>query len=397
MHVIVPAEDSESELCSEFRLSYPEAPPALKNPAGLVEVNFPLAAGEPVPRLVFARQFLPNANRIWAESIRNWAQTVFANIAETLPETQPWSLHIDSHYGKTAPPRIGARAFHTLRRLRRAEVQSPKSKVQSLGGGEQKSDGAKTGESFVDQEAGRRRSGLIREALLELLQKKRRHLLRNLRSEPVPFTGSDSLVQVVLTSPASGFLSMAVAPLPCEHRHLISFFPGGEVQVATDKAAPSRAFAKLVEAEQRLGQKITAGQSCVDLGASPGSWSFVAVKRSARVIAVDRSPLRPDLMQDPLLRFSAGDAFCFRPSVSVDWLLCDLIAPPEQTAELLLNWLRRGWCRRFVVTIKLKDTSGLGTVDLLKRQVPPLASEFFLLRLCSNKKEICAFGLARNK
>jgi 23S rRNA (cytidine2498-2'-O)-methyltransferase len=235
---------------------------------------------------------------------------------------------------------------------------------------------------------------LIREALLDLLQRKRRHLLRRLRAEPGPFAAEDSLVQLLLTGPEAGYLSVARAPMPFEQRHLISPFGKGEAPGASDKLAPSRAFAKLVEAELRLGRRIQAGETCVDLGAAPGSWTYVAVQRGARVLAVDPSPLREDLMRHGQVQFHAGDAFRFAPPRPVDWLLCDVIAAPERTAALLLEWLRRAWCRRFVVTLKLKDATGADALEKLKRELPPLTRELFLTRLCANKKEVCAFGEA---
>jgi 23S rRNA (cytidine2498-2'-O)-methyltransferase len=181
--------------------------------------------------------------------------------------------------------------------------------------------------------------------------------------------------------------------LPFEQRHLLSPFPKGEVPVASDPTAPSRAFAKLEEAELRLGRGIRAGESCVDLGAAPGSWTYAALGRGARVIAVDRSPLREDLLADPHVEFVPGDAFRFQPKQPVDWLLCDVLAAPERTAELILQWLQRGWCRNFVVTLKLKDTPGADVLARLKREMPALTSELFLTRLCANKKEVCVFGM----
>jgi 23S rRNA (cytidine2498-2'-O)-methyltransferase len=205
-----------------------------------------------------------------------------------------------------------------------------------------------------------------------------------------------------LTAPDTGFISVALAPLPFEQRRLISPFPKGELPVASDKTAPSRAFAKLVEAELRLGRSIQRGETCVDLGAAPGSWTYVAVSRGASVIAVDRSPLREDLMQSPQVDFQSGDAFRFQPPRPVDWLLCDVIAAPERTAELLLEWLRRGWCRHFVVTLKVgkgqmtgSDGTGAEALARLKRELPPLTRELYLTRLCANKREVCAFGAAR--
>src|SRR4029079_14804679 len=109
-----------------------------------------------------------------------------------------------------------------------------------------------------------------------------------------------------------------------------------------------------------LGRWIGADSTCVDLGASPGSWSYVALNRGARVLAVDRAPLRQDLMSHPRVTFRKGDAFSFDPGASVDWLLCDVIAAPERTIELLLRWVRRRQAACFVATIKFKGTDDYG-------------------------------------
>jgi 23S rRNA C2498 (ribose-2'-O)-methylase RlmM len=70
----------------------------------------------------------------------------------------------------------------------------------------------------------------------------------------------------------------------------------------------------------------------------------------------------------------------------------DVIAEPERTAQLLLDWLRRGWCRHFVVTVKLRDAPSDDVLATLKRELPSLTSEHRLTRLNANKKEACAFG-----
>src|SRR5262249_26494060 len=147
-----------------------------------------------------------------------------------------------------------------------------------------------------------------------------------------------------------------------------------------------------VEAELRFGYAVRPGDRCADLGASPGSWTYVAVNRGARVVAVDRSALREDLMRHRLVEFQRGDAFRFRPRQPVDWLLCDVIAPAENTAELLVNWLRHAWCHRFIVTLKVKVSTQSSVLVKLKRDLAPLTSDLFLTRLCANKKEVSAFG-----
>lgn len=63
----------------------------------------------------------------------------------------------------------------------------------------------------------------------------------------------------------------------------------GRVNVPELRWAPSSAHTKLLEAEIRLGQRIRPGQLVADLGWNPGGWSYVALVRRARVLAVDVS------------------------------------------------------------------------------------------------------------
>jgi len=408
MHLFLWAEDSEAELRSELALSFPGMPVRPAEPA-LIESEFAIAAGQRLPHLAFARQWLPQVLPVRADSIRGWSGQLFETVVSALPEDQPWSLHIEPHYGARTTHRLGARAWHSATRMRSAATHAQNVKGDRLSqnpsaGGRASSralisrdvwareDVRPPGQPAPDADAGRHRCHLIREAVIELLHGKRRQFFRQLRREPVPFAVGDSLVQLLLTAPDAGFISTALAPLPFEQRHLLSPFPKGEVAPASDKTAPSRAFAKLIEAELRLGRGIKAGEFCVDLGAAPGSWTYLAVNRGARVIAVDRAPLREDLRRNQRVEFHRGDAFSFQPPRPVDWLLCDVIAAPERTTELLREWLHRRWCQRFVVTVKLKDAPGVDTLPQLKRELPPLTQELFLTRLCANKKEVCAFG-----
>ena len=346
MHLFLSAEESEVFLEAELRRAWPQVSVESLAP-GLLAADFPWPDENP-PLFVFARQVLPEARACLAPSINAWAALLLEAVgadwksAPRLPDNQPWQLHIVPHYG------VGS--------------------------------------------AGQHRCERIRDALDELLRRKRRHLLRSLRKELGPFTPADSLIQLLLTGPETGFLSVTAAPQAHELRRVLSPFPKGELPVASDKAAPSRAFAKLVEAELRLGRRIAAGETCVDLGASPGSWSYVALQRGARVQAVDRAPLREDLMRHPHLIFHQGDAFGFVPDTPVDWLLCDVIAAPQRSIDLVLEWVRQRRARHFVVTIKFKGHEEYDQLDQLKRALPALCEEFGITRLCANKNEACVFG-----
>lgn len=294
------------------------------------------------PCLAFARQTLPQIVEIQAMSINVWADRLIDAIAGVLPDDQPWHLHLWPEYG--------------------------------------------------EGRAGLHRCELIRNAVKERLKKRRRHLLRSLSDDIVPFTPHSSLVQCFLNSPETGWLSVSIAPQPFELRGIISPYVRGFIPWAEDKSAPSRAFAKVIESELRLGRQIEAGQTVVDLGASPGSWSYVAVKRGAHVIAIDRSELREDLMRSPRLRFETADAFKYKPPQTVDWLICDVIAAPQRSIDLLLEWLRERRMRHFIVTIKFKGADEYPLLEQLKQHAPPLCADFRLTRLCANKNEVCAFG-----
>lgn len=372
MHLVLSADDSKDDLQRELAGAFgnvSEAAPGLFS----VEPQGDHDAGARLPYLAFARQLLPQAQARQATSIKAWASVVCDAVAGVLPDHQPWSLHVFPFKEVVSSSRQGARAWHSRARAKAPQLQRPQ----------------------ANQGAGANRCRLIAEATSELLQKRRRHLLRYLRPQPVAFSGDEALVQLLLSSPDEGYLSVAQAPLPFEQRHVLSCFPAGQVALAVDKQAPSRAFAKLVEAETRMGRRIAARETCVDLGAAPGSWTYVAARRGAKVTAVDRSELRADLMQTRGVRFHQGDAFRFEPDAPVDWLICDVIAAAERSADLLLRWLEQGQCLHFVVTLKLDDAGSTETLERLKRRLPELTSDLWLSRLCANKKEVTAFGTRR--
>ncbi|MHB9007124.1 MAG: SAM-dependent methyltransferase [Limisphaerales bacterium] len=337
----VPVEDGEPFLLAELQRSFPGRRVWVEA-TGLIAVESTNVSGLiPVP-LAFARQVLVGAEEVTSASIRGWARLVFDVVTRDFKEDQPWLLHVVPRYAAGL--------------------------------------------------AGQHRCQLIREALVELLRQRRRHLGRRLAREPEPFSPAHSILQLMLTAPDRGWLSALPGPEPHRWRATLSPFPQGMIGVAVDKAAPCRAFAKLLEAEQRLGSRVGAGATCADLGASPGSWTYVALGRGARVTAVDRSPLRDDLTRHSNLEFVRGDAFSFRPPQPVDWLLCDVIAAPERSVGLLLEWAANRWMRWFVVTLKFKGQTGYECVDELSRRLAPRCREFRLARLCANKNELCVFG-----
>lgn len=346
MDLWIPAEDGIELLRDELART-PGLAGIAPGPGGTVTARRlsgdPDAAAAPV---VFSRQLLPGAEAHRAESIRGWADLLLAVLGQRLPADAPWRLLVAARY-----------------------------------------------DARESSHAGAHRCRLVADALQQQLRQRQRARLRAwIRDPDRPAAPPDSLVQLVLTGPTAGWLSVSAAPEAWRLRRNLWPFPLGEIPVAVDKAAPSRAFAKLVEAEQRLGRRLQPGEECVDLGACPGSWTHLALQRGATVTAVDRSPLRPDLMAHPRVRFVPGDAFRFLPPQPVDWLLGDVIAAPERSIALLLDWVENRRARHFVVTIKFKGDSEYARLDALKRALPAHCREYFLVRLCANRNEACAFG-----
>jgi len=134
-------------------------------------------------------------------------------------------------------------------------------------------------------------------------------------------------------------------------------FPNGEARFVADRTGPpSRAYLKLWEALTLIGRCPGPGEVCLDLGSSPGGWSWALARLGARVISVDRAPLAPAIATLPGLEYRAESAFALDPAAvgPVDWLFSDVVCYPARLLALVERWLAAGTCRRFVCTLKFQ-------------------------------------------
>ena len=141
-------------------------------------------------------------------------------------------------------------------------------------------------------------------------------------------------------------------------------FPNGEPRFVEDKTAPpSRAYLKLWELFTILGTRPQPGELCLDLGASPGGWSWVLQQLAARVIAVDKAPLEPRIATLPNIEIRKMSAFALEPSQIglVDWLFSDVVAYPKRLFTLVEKFLAAGTVRNFVCTIKFQGATDFET------------------------------------
>ncbi|UXY54928.1 23S rRNA (cytidine(2498)-2'-O)-methyltransferase RlmM [Pseudomonas tohonis] len=138
-----------------------------------------------------------------------------------------------------------------------------------------------------------------------------------------------------------------------------ALWPMGIPRLKFPREAPSRSTLKLEEAwhtfipreqwETRLSEDMTG----VDLGASPGGWTYQLVRRGMLVTAIDNGPMAESLMDTGLVQHLMVDGFTFKPKQPVDWMVCDIVEKPARNAALLETWIGEGLCREAVVNLKL--------------------------------------------
>lgn len=137
-----------------------------------------------------------------------------------------------------------------------------------------------------------------------------------------------------------------------------STWPMGIPRLKMPREAPSRSTLKLAEAllemltEQERVQ-LRPGRRAVDLGASPGGWTWQLAHRGIKVTAVDNGPMDKLLMESGLVEHQRADGFTFRPRHPVDWLVCDMVDKPARVVDLMTRWFERGDCRAAIFNLKL--------------------------------------------
>lgn len=137
----------------------------------------------------------------------------------------------------------------------------------------------------------------------------------------------------------------------------------GECRFEEDHAGPpSRAYLKLWEALTRLGAHPGPGDTCLDLGASPGGWTWVLATLGASVRAVDKAPLDARVAAMPGVEQVIESAYALQPE-PVDWLVCDVIAYPARLLALVERWIAAGAARRIICTVKFQGETDHAAAD----------------------------------
>lgn len=165
--------------------------------------------------------------------------------------------------------------------------------------------------------------------------------------------------------------------------------PNGEYHFEEDKInPPNRAYLKLWEAFSILNHYPQPGDKAIDLGASPGGWTYVMQSLGAHVLAVDKAPLDPRIAQLPRVNTLQESAFAVDPNTCepVDWLICDVACYPERLYPLINKWIASKKVTHIIATIKLQGKTNFDVI----RQFQAIKNSK-VLHLFNNKHELTFF------
>lgn len=144
--------------------------------------------------------------------------------------------------------------------------------------------------------------------------------------------------------------------------------PHGDWAFQEDREGPpSRAYLKLWEALTRFallhGEMPKPGEATIDLGACPGGWTWVLAGLGARVDAIDKAPLAPNVAAMPGVTWRQGSAFALDPrqEPAVDWLCCDVICYPARLLALVQRWIAADKALRMICTLKFQGETDHAT------------------------------------
>ncbi|MFH1519188.1 MAG: SAM-dependent methyltransferase [Candidatus Omnitrophota bacterium] len=183
------------------------------------------------------------------------------------------------------------------------------------------------------------------------------------------------------------------------NKAFVSFFACSQKQprMQMDPLAPSRSYLKVEEAYHVLGCQPRINETVIDLGAAIGGWSYSALKRKAKVIAIDNASLKEPVRSHPNLTHLKEDALKFKPdkNKSADWLFCDIIENPEIILKLLNTWLKNAWCRKFIVNLKIGRSDPIALISKIKDEktgLTPYCSALKIRQLYHDREEITLIG-----
>lgn len=219
------------------------------------------------------------------------------------------------------------------------------------------------------------------------------HRRSQLIQEKLPFLSNKPLTFLgALPTAALGSWTLLEDSLILASPTCSSQLPHGEFTFIEDREnPPSRAYLKLWELFTRLGRYPGRKDVCLDLGASPGGWTWVLAQQlGSRVIAYDRSPLAPHVQSLANVQFCKGDGFKLRPDQhpELTWIFSDLICYPDKLYDYVQKFLKTYPDKNYVFTIKFQGDLHYEVLDAFAK-----IDGSQILHLSHNKHELTWYRL----
>jgi len=177
-------------------------------------------------------------------------------------------------------------------------------------------------------------------------------------------------------------------------------WPGGVDRAPLPEAAPSRAWCKIEEAIAWGGLDVRAGETAVEIGASPGGAVYALLQRGLHVYGVDPAAMDEGLAAFDGLAGRPRFVHLRKPGMEVErrelpahfqWLLMDANLAPMIALENAERYVQLGKPRGAVLTLKLNDDKVFTALPRLRERVLKLgARRTSFVQLPSHRSEICA-------
>lgn len=165
-----------------------------------------------------------------------------------------------------------------------------------------------------------------------------------------------------------------------------SQFPLGWHEFNEDKSTPpNRAYLKIWEILCLGYIQLKPNDVIIDVGSSPGGWSWALSHYVKKVYSIDKAALDKKILGQKNIHYREGDAFQVSPAEFSDctWLFSDIICTPQRLLALVENWQANSNLQNFVCTIKFKGNCDF---DILKKFTNFTNSR--IIHLYQNKNEV---------
>lgn len=188
------------------------------------------------------------------------------------------------------------------------------------------------------------------------------------------------------------------------HRQLrgLSRDPCGDAQLVVPERAPSRAWLKLEEAVRVFDVPLSAGDTVVEIGCSPGGMTRALLDRGAHVVGIDKNAMDPRILQEPRFRHVRSSArhveASLVPSMAptpVRLLVVDVNLPPNSALSAVnaVAGAVRGTLRGALFTLKLGDYKLVPELPHWRRRIERmLGMTTTATQLPSNRQELTVFA-----